>query len=74
MLGIKIFVASNNRESGSSLYEGKKSMSFEVYKILCEEVYNLKGDDHLFAHAFLTMEFNLMVRSNNCVNMHMQHI
>ena len=25
-------------------------------------------------HAFLTMEWDLMVRSENCVNMHVQHI
>ena len=45
-----------------------------MYKRLCEELYNGKGDDHLFAHALLTMEWNLMARSNNCVNMHVQHI
>ena len=49
-------------------------MCFEVLKILCEELYNGKGDNHLFAHAFLTMEWNLMARSDNCVNMHVQHI
>ena len=35
-------------------------MSFEVYKRLCEELYNGKGDDYLFARALLTMEWNLM--------------
>ena len=72
--GMKIGVAYNKRESVASLDEGKKAMSFEVYKILCEEVYNLKGDAHLFAHIFLIMEWNLMARSDNCVNMHVQHI
>ena len=28
----------------------------------------------MFAHVFLTMEWNLMARSDNCVNMHVQHI
>ena len=49
-------------------------MSFEVYKRLCEELYNGKGDEHLFAHAFLKMEQNLIMRSDNCVNIHVQHI
>ena len=49
-------------------------MNFEVYKILCEELYNGKGDDHFFAHAFLTMKWNLMARSDNYVNMHVHHI
>ena len=71
---MKRAVADNKRESGASLDEGKKSMSFEVYKRLCEVLYNRKGDDHLFAHAFLKMEWNLMARSNKCVNMHVQHI
>ena len=55
MLGMKRVVASNKREYGAILNEGKKSMNFEVYKRLYEELYNVKGDDHLFAHDFLTM-------------------
>ena len=74
MVGMKRFVASNKRESVASLDEGKKAISFEVYKILCEELYNGKGCGHLFAHALLTMEWNLMAVSNNCVNIHVQHI
>ena len=49
-------------------------MIFEVYKRLREELYNGKSEDYLFAHAFLKMEWNLMARSDNCVNMHVQHI
>ena len=54
--GMKIFVADNKSKYSASLDEGKRAMSFEVYKILCEELHNGKGDDHLFVHAFLTME------------------
>ena len=57
---MKGVVAANKREYGASLDEGKNEMSFEVYKRLCKEIYNGKGDDHLFAHAFLEMEFNLL--------------
>ena len=49
-------------------------MSYEVYKRFFEELYNGRGDDHLFAHAFLKMEWDLMAISDNCVNMHVQHI
>ena len=45
-----------------------------MYKILCEELYNGKGDENLFSHAILTMGWNSMARSNNSVNMHVQHI
>ena len=74
MLGMKRVVADHKRESGASLDEGGKAMSFEVYKRLCEELFNGKGDDFLFARAFLTMEWNLMDWSNNYVNMHVQNI
>ena len=74
MSGTKIVIVDNTRESVASLYEGKRATSFEVYTRLCEELYNGKGDDHLFAHAFLTMECNIMARSDNCVNIHVQHI
>ena len=40
MSGMKIVFADNKREYGASLDEGKKSMSFDVYKILCKELYN----------------------------------
>ena len=56
MSGMKIFVTANNRDSSASLDEVNRAMRFEVYKLLCEELYNGKGDDHLFAHAFFTME------------------
>ena len=74
MSGMKRVVAANRREPGASLDEGNRAMSFEVYKRLCEELYNGKGDVNVFSHVFLTMEWNLMTRSNNCVNMHVQHI
>ena len=45
-----------------------------MYKKLCEELYNGKGNDHFFTHAVLAMECNLMARSDNCVNMHAHHI
>ena len=56
MSGMKRVDATNNRQSGASIDEGKKVVIFEVYKGLCEELYNGKCDDHLFAHALLTME------------------
>ena len=74
MSGMKRVVAANKRKSGASLDEGKKAMSSEVYKRLCEELYNGKGDEHLFSHALFTMEWNLMARSDNCINIHVQNI
>ena len=39
-------------------------------KTLCGVLHHGEGEDFIFAHVFLTMEWNLMARSDNCVNMH----
>ena len=49
-------------------------MSFDVYSKICEIFYKGKNPEYLFAHAFLTIEWNLMARSDNCVNMHINHV
>ena len=49
-------------------------MSFDVYKTLCDVLHQGEGEDFLFEHSFLTMEWNLMVRSDNYGNMHIKHI
>ena len=44
---------------------------------MCEILYKGEGQtgsDYIFAHAFLTMEWNLMARSDNCLHMHMSHV
>ena len=74
MSGMKRVIDSNNRQYGISLEEGNKAVSFDVYKTLCDILYQGEGEVILFAHAFLTMEWNLMARSNNCVNIHNKHI
>ena len=74
MSGLKRTVASSRAASGRSLDEGKKGMSFKVYKAMCEILFKSDHDDDLFAHAFLTMEWNLFARSDNCFTMHVKHI
>ena len=78
MSGMKRKSAKQKAESGESLDEGKKPMSFDVYKKMCEILYKGCGgegkSDYLFAHAFLTLEWNLMARSDNCLNMHVSHV
>ena len=74
MSGLKRTVASTKATSGRALDEGKKGMSYEVYKKMCEILFLSDDDDFLFAHAFLTMEWNLLARSDNCFTMHVQHI
>ena len=66
MAGMKRTVTNKKIERGESVVEGKKKMSFEVYELMCECF--LKGEDseYIFAHAFLTLEWNLMARSVKC--------
>ena len=59
---MKIAIASNKRQDGISLEEGKKAMSFDFYKALYDILHQGEGGDFIFAHVFLTMEWNLMAR------------
>ena len=49
-------------------------MRSSVYENMCKILYEGDGDEYLFTHAFLTMEWNLMAGSDNCVNMHVNHV
>ena len=60
MTGMKRTVASQNYESGESLDKGKKLMRYEVYKNLCELLFKGEGDDYVFNHMFLKLEWNIL--------------
>ena len=72
--GMKRVVTKAKLEEGASLDEGKKPMSFDVYKKMCDLLLRDGGEDAAFAHLFLILEWNLMARSENCVKMHVNHI
>ena len=74
MSRMKNTVASQKAESGESLDEGKKWMSFEVYKKLCEFLFYGEGADYSFSHVFLMLEWNLLAWSNNCLAMNINHV
>ena len=74
MSGMNRTIASKTDESGESLDEGKKSMRYEVYKKLCELLFEEEGDDYTFAHVFLTLEWNLLAQINNCLAMNVNHV
>ena len=48
-------------------------MIFQTYEKMCQLMFVGGDDDYLFSHAFLTMEWNLMARSDNFMNMHLNH-
>mmetsp|Transcript_2437 Transcript_2437/g.2289 ORF Transcript_2437/g.2289 Transcript_2437/m.2289 type:complete len:93 (+) Transcript_2437:76-354(+) len=74
MSDMKRTVATQKAKNGVSLDEGKKFMSYEVYTKLCELIYKEEGDDYAFANTFLTLEWNLLARSENCLSMNVSHI
>ena len=72
--GTKRTVASQKDESGESLDKGKKSMSYEMYKKLCKLLFEGEGDDYVFNHMFLKLEWNLLTRSDNCLTMNVNYL
>ena len=74
MSGTKRKVASQKDESGESLDKRKKLIRYDVYKKLCELLFEGQGDDYAFYHMFLKLDWNLLARSNNCLTMNVNDL
>ena len=74
MKGMKRHVAAKKMEDGDSGIIGKKKMDFKVYEKICELFMPEEGEEYLFARCFLTLEWNLMARSESIVHAHFFHI
>jgi hypothetical protein len=72
--GLKRKAQQYKAATGARLGEGKKPLSFALYKKLCEWLIADGGRESLFSWAFLTITWNLMCRSKNTVNIHRNHI
>eukprot|EP00979_Chaetoceros_neogracilis_P018584 scaffold10852_cov1569-Chaetoceros_neogracile.AAC.1 len=66
--------AEEKEAKGSRLSEGKDPMPFALYKRLCAKMMADGSKDAIFAHAFLTLTWNLVCRSKNTVFIHRNHI
>jgi hypothetical protein len=73
MSGLKRKVQDEKKRTGVSLMEGKRKMSFQVYEKICELMVS-SPDANEFAHCFLVLEWNLMARSENVVDSHVENI
>jgi hypothetical protein len=73
MSGLKQKVQDDKQKSRASMMEGKRKMSFQVYQKLCELMLK-SGDGDEFAHCFLVLEWNLMARSENVVDSHVENV
>jgi hypothetical protein len=49
-------------------------MDFKVYEQMCKLFLGEEGEEFIFARCFLTLEWNLMARSENVVHAHMFHV
>ena len=49
-------------------------MVFEVYKCIAKGLFESSKKEHVFVHLFLILNWNMMKRSENCVNMKVAHI
>jgi hypothetical protein len=73
MRGLKQKVQDEKQKLGELMMEGKRKMSFQVYQKLCELMLK-SGDGDEFEHCFLVLEWNLMARSKNVVDSHMENV
>ncbi len=74
MKGMKRHVATKNMEGGDCQIIGKKKMDYKVYEKICELFLKEEQEEFLFACCFLTLEWNLMARSESIVFAHLFHI
>ena len=74
MAGMKRKVAKQKEKNGVRAEEGKAVMPLACYKKLCELMFVSEDDECIFGHTFLTLEWNLMARSDNVVNSHTNHL
>lgn len=67
--GLKRTIIAHAVNTGTSLEEGKDAMSFACYSLLCKKFFEGEKAEYIFAHLFLTLEWNLIARSDNVVNL-----
>ena len=66
--------AREKQETGRRLVEGKDVISFSLYRLLCKRMMRDEIKEAVFAHAFLTLIWNLVYKSKNIVNIHHNHL
>jgi hypothetical protein len=67
--GFKRTILDQKVRRGETLDEGKEAMGFQCYKLLCKKFFEGDKDEYLFALVFLILEWNLIARSDNIVNL-----
>ena len=74
MGGMKREVVRQHVQRGKVLDEGKKPMSYEIYRHLCHALSKSGDVEDMFCHLFLVLEWNLMARSEIFLQMSLTHV
>ncbi len=74
MKGIQLHDTDKKVQEGDVAIVRKKKIGFNMYKKICELLMKEEGEEFIFAPAFLTLEWNLMLRSKNVVQAHILHV
>lgn len=59
---------------GLKIVEGKCHMTAIVYEKLAQILFESDEPEHIFAHCFFVLDWNLMKRAENCVIANICHI
>mmetsp|Transcript_20744 Transcript_20744/g.31523 ORF Transcript_20744/g.31523 Transcript_20744/m.31523 type:complete len:642 (-) Transcript_20744:310-2235(-) len=59
---------------GLKVKEGKSHMTVEVYELIARLMFESDKKEHIFAHAFHVLDWNLMKRAENVVDCKITHI
>ena len=62
------------QEHGLKISEGKRPLSYQAYRELAKILFASDDKRKVAAHAFLTLEWNLIARAENCINCKIDHI
>ena len=78
---LRSFIAGQRRtgskekqDLGLTILEGKRPISSEAYELVCKHFFYSGKPEHVFAHLFNVLDWNLMKRAENCVNAKINHI
>ena len=74
MSGMRRRIQTDKVKHGDHSHQGKKRMGWDVYELMCKLLQEGENDEYTFANCFLTLEWNLMARSENVVNCHSENI
>ena len=74
MRGFKRRIAKDTQNGTGRIQTGKVPLPFGLYRKICMWMLEEKTLESRFAHAFLTLTWNLCCRSANTVSIHVHHM